>query len=1205
MRKTLSLLLATMALAGLAYLVLFPPTPQAGEAKDLGSALPLASGTAVAASAGQGGQAIEASAQRRSQRVAIERPSETAVLRGSVRLAKGGQPVAGVEVRALSRHPAFAEIELRFREILTKGFWVRQEMPEVEVLATTISKADGSFELEGLPPGRVFLDARSASYYSKSYPAARLAGGDAEGGVELLLSPGSQVVGTVSGPDGQPVAGARVILRPDVSSFLEQITKRSYRWFEVSSDAEGNYAFPGVPPGQDYAILAAGPGMAPAEARDVDLAPGQRVTRHLRGARGAKIVGTVRYASGAPARGAIAGFVYLDLSRILFTAGKGNLVETDAEGRFVLENVGPGQVAVTSMVDGMGLAEPQRLFISEGGVFETELVLGEGYALEGRVVDEQERPLAGASVTVRSFERPMGLDLSVITQLRPIKVTSNADGKFVVQGLSASRLFVTAEKSGYLEARESFRHREGQKDELVLKMGKGRFLSGRVVDQEGKAITRFRVRHRPENDGRRRRFGAPRWARPQRHPNPYTKRAPWSQPGEEELRAADGRFRIGPLAATKWRVSVEAEGFLPSPAQSVEVKLEEDPQELSFKLDRGATVRGRVLSKAGQQPIADVQVTWRKDREPRRLGFLPIKIDAQPEDMDFMALSSAMSVRSTLTDSKGRFELTGLPRDTELRLTARHPEYAKGNVRKLKLDQNSATRELTIEMSQGGKILGFVRGLDGRPVASTTVMALSIGAGVMRSGTTDQRGYYQIDALDPGNYMVIKTKADSFSSRLLQEIMGNLRFKSTSVKEGRESRVDIEDRSVDGVDLVGTVSEGGKPVPRAIITLLGQDKGGPFGVGVRSGTADEAGRFSIASVPPGKYLARLTRFTRSRPVPASLSLQVPKGVSRHRVKLVFPSAEISGVVVGPKGEVVKGVRVRAIADDDRPTPGGLLGAMSELGGRERGRSNAEGRFHIRRLSPGRYRLRAEARGKAADHYGSAELGNISIAEGQQLDGVRMVLPEAAVLSGVVVDGRGQAVVGAVVRVIRDKGERKAIDVAEASSRRAELRSMVQQMRASARSDAKGRFRLRGIALGSWNLEVEKSGLSTTRVEGVVLGRNSPEQRIVMLRGARVQVRVRDIDGSMVALGRVRVLNSKGQEVGKRKSLASVLGTLFRKKNEKDEAWMDFGTLAPDTYTLEVTQKKDGKTTLHKTQRVLREGEDAKWDLSLKELLQKD
>jgi hypothetical protein len=145
--------------------------------------------------------------------------------------------------------------------------------------------------------------------------------------------------------------------------------------------------------------------------------------------------------------------------------------------------------------------------------------------------------------------------------------------------------------------------------------------------------------------------------------------------------------------------------------------------------------------------------------------------------------------------------------------------------------------------------------------------------------------------------------------------------------------VDIQDRTANGVDVVGVVTSGGQPVPRAFITLLGQASDGPFGVGVRSGTCDEQGSFTIASVPPGNYLARVTRFSSSRPVPASLSIDVPEGVQQYRVELKFPDAELRGIVVGADGQPVQGVRVRAVADDDRPMPGGLLGAISELGGR--------------------------------------------------------------------------------------------------------------------------------------------------------------------------------------------------------------------------------------------------------------------------------
>ena len=51
----------------------------------------------------------------------------------------------------------------------------------------------------------------------------------------------------------------------------------------------------------------------------------------------------------------------------------------------------------------------------------------------------------------------------------------------------------------------------------------------------------------------------------------------------------------------------------------------------------------------------------------------------------------------------------------------------------------------------------------------------------------------------------------------------------------RAALLDRED-SRDRVDVVGRVTMAGQPVPRAMITLLGQDRAGPFGVGVRRAT---------------------------------------------------------------------------------------------------------------------------------------------------------------------------------------------------------------------------------------------------------------------------------------------------------------------------------------------------------------------------------
>ena len=66
-------------------------------------------------------------------------------------------------------------------------------------------------------------------------------------------------------------------------------------------------------------------------------------------------------------------------------------------------------------------------------------------------------------------------------------------------------------------------------------------------------------------------------------------------------------------------------------------------------------------------------------------------------------------------------------------------------------------------------------------------------------------------------------------------------------------------------------------------------------------------------------------------------------------------------------------------------------------------------------------------------------------------------------------------------------------------------------------------------------------------------------------------------------------------------------SLFGKKDkEGDSEWLDMGVLPPDTYTLEVESLDENNAKIvNKAERVLREGEQARWEVSMKELLRKD
>lgn len=1143
----------------------------------------------------------------------VEARADGAVIRGRVLRGEGATPVAGVEVLALDRHPAFSDFEVRLRDFIEEGFWKARDLPRAEVLGRATTVEDGSFEIRGLSPGRVFLDARSDRWYARSYPAVRLARREVHEGSELLLSAGGRVKGRIVDLKGDGVKDARIVLRPSAASFLAQLTSRSFRWFEQLSDDDGYFDFVGVPPGEGYAITGVADTIALTQARQLSVAVGRSVEVVLRGSPGAQITGTVRRPDGEPAPGAMVGFAYLDLARVLFSVHGKNPVKADKAGRFTIPHVGPGQVAVAALSPDLALAPIEKLTIVSGATYELDLSLRLGTELTGRVVDVDGKPIEGARVNARTLEQPRGFDLSLVTKLVRYEDTTDADGRFVLRGLLANRFFIEAEHPSYLPARKIWRERDAQPGTVFsLELKRGAFLSGRVVAKNGDPVTRFRVKARSQNI-RRMRVG-PEWGQPPRRPNPYNDRSPWLRNGEFEIQNDAGEFRVGPLEPGKLALSVDADGFLESERQELEIAPSEEKAGLEIKLERGVTVRGKVTDGAGGPAVAEAQVTWRRQRSGRggRASFLPFRIDIQPEDFDFMAMDSTFGSRSVLTDAQGGFEFRGVAQGT-IDIVARHPSFAKGANKGLEIVPEQDREGVVIALSRGGAIEGVVRGLDGKAVETATIVCFSIANGVVKSATSDATGLYRLDGLAPGPYVVFKAQVDGALSEIFAKMLGSVRLKSTTVKEGRTSRVDIEDRTEGGVDLYGRVMRQGKPVARAVVTLLGQDKGGPFGIGLRSGTADDDGSYEIASVPPGSYLCRITEYGPDRPEVSSQPVDVTQKGGRMRIDLEVPSAVLSGVVVDPSGKAVSGVRLRAIrADGASKGPGGLLALANEFGGSSRARSQNDGSFVLDRLAPGTWTIRAEPGGDQRDLFGITEVSDLTLMVGQKRGDVRIVIPRAAVLRGIVRDGLGQPVVGANVRVspantanAASTSAAKIDDVTSGKIDGSTLRGIAKQVRQSARSGRDGRFRVRGLEPGRYDLVVEKKGLSATdtKTVTVVLGEN-PEVDLAMVRSGKLQIRVLDLEGKVLPQGKIQVFNSRGQQVGKTKSLFGVMASLFRsKKKDGGSDWLDMGELAPDRYTLRVEQDVDGGTTsVRETSRVLAEGEDARWEVKMKDLV---
>ena len=152
------------------------------------------------------------------------------------------------------------------------------------------------------------------------------------------------------------------------------------------------------------------------------------------------------------------------------------------------------------------------------------------------------------------------------------------------------------------------------------------------------------------------------------------------------------------------------------------------------------------------------------------------------------------------------------------------------------------------------------------------------------------------------------------------------------------------------------------------------------------------------------------------------------------------------------------IRGRITRADGRPlpnaivrVPGGLLAPTAI--------TDEDGRYEIRDVPAGRYRVMASRAGFITVEYGQRgplDTGEaIDLGPGESRQRIDMVLPDPAAITGRVVDDAGEAVEGADVRVMQVRyqaGRRRLVDVSGVEARR---------------TDDLGRYRIHGLLPGEY------------------------------------------------------------------------------------------------------------------------------------------
>ncbi|MFY0562434.1 carboxypeptidase regulatory-like domain-containing protein [Archangium lansingense] len=501
-------------------------------------------------------------------------PRGDGAIQGRV-VAWDGTPVAGVEVSATLSQPGKSLSSLACEgespNILLSSpncegapRWqltglIEQGLGAAPVVARTTSSADGSFSLTGLPDGAVAvwaLDARGARMEPRVEVGAT--------GVKLVLGRSATLSGRVVDEAGRPLQGASVTL------FLAEHS----RYFEATTDAQGRFLLGPLLAGRPHGLVAHHLGLLPAyeslsslqDTGDVVLhAPRRLVGQVLDGEHPVADADVVASETGQSAR-------------------------TSGDGRFILEDMPPGEHKVTASTSRKrGHAS---VTLEEGYPEATvRIELGSLVSFSGTVKDSEEHPIPDAVVEVEGSDKE--------------KTLSDTQGRFTFEALSPGNYKVTVRAEGYSDRR--FPHvAPATTPTLDVVLKPTALVRGVLVDTEGHPVPKAIVQlaESAVDEDFNTQLPPPEKVAGNDEPGPMGGINDPHESRVHQLRADEnGRFAFERDSPGRFALRVDSDRYLP-----LQTLVAAPATDLRLVLQPGARVEGRVVDAQGL-PLAQVELS--------------------------------------------------------------------------------------------------------------------------------------------------------------------------------------------------------------------------------------------------------------------------------------------------------------------------------------------------------------------------------------------------------------------------------------------------------------------------------------------------------------------------------------------------------------------------------------------------------------------
>lgn len=509
---------------------------------------------------------------------------------------------------------------------------------------------------------------------------------------------------------------------------------------------------------------------------------------------------------------------------------------------------------------------------------------------------------------------------------------------------------------------------------------------------------------------------------------------------------AEGRFQLVAPRAGLWEVRVDAPGFVPL---VTELKPLIEPVELpdaELAVDTGLTVR--VKGSQGS-PLPGALVVLRSDG---------VRIPA------FLRSRWTIPPRSGRVGDEGLVKLARAERESA-NLSAWAPGWVLGELRGVR------GTAATIELASGAATKIQVQSADGKPAAGVLVAA---GQHLHPLGLTDPSGLMetQVDPARPVPLSLLTADGRRLEARL----------EAARPKEDPKprrlvlpARVAVTGRLID--------ADSRRPIAGGVVW----DMESP----IEAGVSDEAGTFVLGG-PAGRRLeitSGAAGYMNGEPLEFQLGTDRRPGPTLA----LWPAAVIEGKVVDGDGQPVSGADIEL---QQKRNPGRMTIEMGRPTKLARSLSNARGSFRLSPVDPDKsYVIKA-----AADKFAPAEQAVTDLQPRRTKSGVKITLSRGQSVTGTIVDGSGRALreVSVELKPTRSRGGMPMMPMFGPEEAAGGF---------TGTTDEQGRFAIRGLPAGKFDLKAMRQGFAKRTVPSIELedaGEGLDVGEIALTPGVRLQ-----------------------------------------------------------------------------------------------------